>query len=98
MFKDARGLEPGATRELQGGYRFILYKVKPGEAVKFGPLGYAAAAIRSYGRFQRARSEGKISAGTRFQVSLPTSIAVVMTFSDPQVSSADLADLRGPSQ
>ena len=84
VFKDASGLEPGATRELQGGYRFILYKVKPGEAVKFGPLGYAAAAIRSYEDFKRARSEGKIPAGTRFQVSLPTSIAVVMTFSDPQ--------------
>jgi hypothetical protein len=84
VFKNAKGLEPGSTRELQGGYRFILYKVKPGETVEFGPLGYAAAAIRSYDDFKRARSEGKIPAGTRFQVSLPTSIAVVMTFSDPE--------------
>ena len=84
VFKNAKGLEPGSTRELQGGYRFILYKVKPGETVKFGPLGYAAAAIRSYEDFKRARSEGKIPTGTRFQVSLPTPIAVVMTFSDPQ--------------
>jgi len=58
--------------------------VKPGQTVKFGPLGYAAAAIRSYEDFKRARSKGKIPAGTRFQVSLPTPIAVVMTFSDPQ--------------
>src|SRR5580693_8282404 len=84
VFKNAKGLEPGSTRDLQGGYRFILYKVKPGETVKFGSLGYAAAAIRSYEDFKRARSEGKIRAGTRFQVSLPTPIAVVMTFSDPQ--------------
>ena len=84
VFKDAKGLEPGSTRELQGGYKFILYRVKPGETVKFGPLGYAAAAIRSYEDFKRARSEGKIPSGTRFQVSLPTPIAVVMTFSDPQ--------------
>ena len=84
VFKKAKGLEPGSTQDLQGGYRFILYKVKPGETVKFGPLGYAAAAIRSYEDFKRARSEGKIRAGTRFQVSLPTPIAVVMTFSDPQ--------------
>lgn len=42
VFKNAKGLEPGSTRELQGGYHFILYKVKPGETVKFGPLGYAA--------------------------------------------------------
>ena len=84
VFKNAEGLEPGSTRDLQGGYRFILYKVKPGETVKFGPLGYAAAAIRSYEDFKRARSEGKIPTGTRFQVSLPTPVAVVMTFSDPQ--------------
>ena len=84
VFKNAKGLEPGTTRELQGGYRFILYKVKSGETVKFGPLGYAAAAIRSYADFKLARSAGKIPTGTRFQVSLPTPIAVVMTFSDPQ--------------
>ena len=84
VFKNAKGLEPGSTRELQGGYHFILYKVKPGENVKFGPLGYAASAIRSYEDFKRARSEGKIPAGTRFQVSLPTPIAVVMSFSEPQ--------------
>jgi hypothetical protein len=84
VFKSAKGLEPGSTRELQGGYHFILYKVKPGENVKFGPLRYAASAIRSYEDFKRARSEGKIPAGTRFQVSLPTPIAVVMSFSEPQ--------------
>lgn len=84
VFKNAKGLEPGSTRELQGGYHFILYKVKPGENVKFGPLGYAASAIRSYEDFKRTRSEGKIPAGTRFQVSLPTPIAVVMSFSEPQ--------------
>ena len=78
-----KGLEPGSTRELQGGYHFILYKVKPGETVKFGPLGYAAAAINSYDDFKRARSDGQIPSGTRFQVSLPTPIAVVMTFTEP---------------
>jgi hypothetical protein len=84
VFKKAKGLEPGSTRELRGRYRSILYKVKPGGRVKFGPLGYAAVAIRSYEDFKRARSEGKIPAGTRFQVSLPTPIAVVMTFTEPE--------------
>ena len=84
VFKNAKGLEPCSTRVSQGGYHLILYKVKPGENVKFGPLGYAAAAIRSYEDFKRARSEGKIPAGTRFQVSLPTPIAVVMTFTEPE--------------
>jgi methionine synthase II (cobalamin-independent) len=83
VFKNARGLEAGSTRELQGGYRFILYRMKPGETVKFGPLGYAAAAIESYDAFKRARSEGKIPKDTRFQVSLPTPIAVVMSFTEP---------------
>src|SRR5262249_10988202 len=31
VFKNAKGPEPGSTRELQGGYHFILYKVKPGK-------------------------------------------------------------------
>jgi methionine synthase II (cobalamin-independent) len=84
VFKNAQGLEPGSTRELMGAYKFTLYRVKPGETVKFGPLGYAAAAIRSYEDFKRARSEGKLPAGTRFQVSLPTPIAVVMTFTEPE--------------
>jgi hypothetical protein len=84
VFKKAKGLEPGSTRELQGGYRFTLYRVSHGQAVKFGPLGYSAAAIKSYEDFKRVRSEGKIPAETRFQVSLPTPIAVVMAFSDPQ--------------
>ena len=48
VVKDAKGLEPGSTRDLQGGYKFTLYKTKPGIEVKFGPLGYAAAAIASF--------------------------------------------------
>ena len=79
----ARGLEPGSTRELQGGYKFTLYKTKPREVVEFGELGYAAAAIESYQEFKRAQASGKISANTRFQVSLPTPIAVVLSFCEP---------------
>ncbi len=83
VMKKAKGLEPGSTRPLQGGYLFQLYNVKPGAAIEFGPLGYAAAAISSYQDFKKARAAGRISAGTRFQVSLPTPIAVVLTFSEP---------------
>jgi len=80
VLKEAKGLEPGSTRDLQGGYKFILYRAKPGSAVEFGPLGYAAAAIGSYQEFKRARAGGKVSTSTRFQVSLPTPIAVVLSF------------------
>lgn len=85
VIKTAKGLEKGGTRELQGGYHFQLYQVAPGgeKSVAFGPLGYASAAISSYQVFKKMRTEGKISTGTRFQVSLPTPIAVVMSFCEP---------------
>ncbi|WP_417564173.1 hypothetical protein [Microbacterium sp.] len=44
------------------------------------PLGYAAAAEESYAIFRRLRDEGAIAAGVRFQVSLPTPLAVVGAF------------------
>lgn len=49
-------------------------------AIVLPPLGYAAAAIDSYGVFARLREEGAIAAGTRFQVSLPTPLAVISSF------------------
>jgi hypothetical protein len=57
--------------------------VKPGATVELGSLGYAAAAIRSYEDFKKARAAGKLPASARFQVSLPTPLAVVLTFSEP---------------
>ncbi|GAA1947782.1 hypothetical protein [Agromyces allii] len=43
-------------------------------------LGYADAAIESWGVFDRLRAEGAIAPETRFQVSLPTPAAVVGAF------------------
>ncbi|MFE5407588.1 hypothetical protein [Microbacterium sp. NPDC056569] len=48
--------------------------------IEFPPLGYAAAAIESYALFRRLRDEGAVPAGVRFQVSLPTPLAVVGAF------------------
>jgi hypothetical protein len=48
--------------------------------IEFPPLGYAAAAIESYALFRRLRGEGAVSEGVRFQVSLPTPLAVVGAF------------------
>jgi hypothetical protein len=83
VMKSAKGLEPGGTRAVEGGPPFQLYKVKPGATIEFGSLGYAATAVRSYEDFKRIRAASKIAAGTRFQVSLPTPIAVVLLFSEP---------------
>jgi hypothetical protein len=90
VMKNAKGLEPGGSREIQGGYRFTLYKVKNSRTadIEIGPLGYAAAALESYEDFKRLRSQGRITAGTRFQVSLPTPIAVVMSFCEPEAIGA----------
>ncbi|MFK3835341.1 hypothetical protein [Microbacterium sp. NPDC087868] len=44
------------------------------------PLGYASAAIESYEVFRRLREEGVIAEGTRFEVALPTPLAVISSF------------------
>ncbi len=56
---------------------------KPGvdaASVDFGPLGYAEAALESWQVFRQLRAEGTIPARVRFQVSLPTPIAVIGAF------------------
>jgi hypothetical protein len=78
--KSAQGLEVGGERQLQGGIRNPRYKVKEGqkpEDVKFGRLGYADNALESYKIFKRLQALGKIPSGVRFQVCLPTPLAVL---------------------
>ena len=48
--------------------------------IELPPLGYADAARESYAIFVRLREEGVIPAGIRFQVSLPTPVAVISSF------------------
>ncbi|MBI2149288.1 MAG: hypothetical protein HYU27_01620 [Acidobacteria bacterium] len=50
------------------------------EEIHFGELGYAREARSSYEDFLAARAAGRIPASARFQVSLPTPLAVVMPF------------------
>jgi SAM-dependent methyltransferase len=52
--------------------------------VVLGSLGFAGAAIASYGIFSRLKLEGVIPAHVRFQVSLPTPLAPVSAFIDPE--------------
>ncbi|MFE6997153.1 hypothetical protein ACFVAE_14395 [Microbacterium sp. NPDC057659] len=49
-------------------------------SIELPPLGYAAAALESYEIFRRLRAEGAIAEGVRFQVSLPTPLAVVSSY------------------
>lgn len=54
-----------------------------GDAVVLPALGYAAAAVDSYGAFTALREAGVIPAGVRFEVALPTPAAVTAVFVVP---------------
>jgi hypothetical protein len=51
-------------------------------------LGYAAGATESYPLFKRLRDEGKFAPDARFQVSLPTQVAIVGVYIDPAQQAA----------
>jgi hypothetical protein len=64
-----------------------LYRLKdPGASseLEFEPLSYATEAITSYQLFTSLKNDGVIPPSTRFQVSLPTPIAVIMAFVIPE--------------
>ncbi|MFC8599592.1 hypothetical protein, partial [Isoptericola sp. NPDC057191] len=61
----------------------VLDSSVPADELRFGPLGYAEAAIASYADFVALRAEGVIAPGTRFQVCLPSPLAAVTTFVAP---------------
>jgi hypothetical protein len=48
--------------------------------IRVPALGYSAAALESYAVFRRLRDEGVIPEGTRFEVALPTPVAVISSF------------------
>lgn len=66
-------LAPGVTQ--------AVFKVAdPTKPVEFGALRYASEAIKSYRDFAALKAAGRIAPGTRFQVSLPTPLAVIASF------------------
>lgn len=67
------------------------YRVKPGidpATVRFGELGYAAAARDSYAVFARLIEEGVIPATTRFLVAMPTPLAFLQVLVAPDQRAA----------
>lgn len=56
--------------------------------LRLPPLGYAEAALESYARFVALRDAGIVPDGARFQVSLPTPLAVVAAFFPPEQHAA----------
>lgn len=66
-----------------GGVGLSLLRLKPNtppEDIYFPELGYAREARTSYTDFLAARKRGDLDAKTRFQVSLPTPVAVISAF------------------
>jgi hypothetical protein len=67
-------------------YSMPVFALRPGiraEDIEFGDLGYASAAIGSYATFVQLRDAGVIAPGIRFQVSLPTPLALLLLFVNP---------------
>jgi hypothetical protein len=60
-----------------------FYRIKSGidpKTIRYPALGFAEEALRSYAIFSRLKKSGIIPAGTRFQVSVPTVLAILSGF------------------
>jgi hypothetical protein len=71
-----------ALRQLPAAGPFPVFVLNPEHRgpVAFGALGYAKAALESYAVFRRLREARRLPADLRFQVSLPTPLAVVAQY------------------
>ena len=68
-------------------HRALRLRVRDGESLdtlRFDDLGYAEAAISSYGIFARRKRDGQVLPHCRFQVSLPTPLAPIAAFVAPE--------------
>ncbi len=75
-----RDLDGGVSRE---NHLFVLNPDMPLDEIEFRPLGYAKAAIDSFAVFEQTQAEGKIPAGVRFQVCMPTPFATGLLYFHP---------------
>jgi len=86
VFGKVAALEPVGTVPIPGGIVFTKYGVRADSnpsSVSFGTLGYAECALQSYAQFRALKASNAIPQSTRFQVSLPTPLAVVFAFMSP---------------
>ncbi len=79
-----------ALQQLPSAGPFPVFVLNPDHRgpVTFGALGYAKAALDSYAVFRKLREAGRIPAGMRFQVSLPTPLAVVAQYIEASAQAA----------
>ncbi|MEQ8699483.1 MAG: hypothetical protein RLT05_23365, partial [Bauldia litoralis] len=85
-FEGAAFLEAVGHKQLPGfddTVERIFYKLKDGADpadLDFGELGYAREALASWTLFERMVEAGRIGRDVRFQVSIPTPVALLTTF------------------
>ena len=77
LLLEAPEFESADERAGRFGARLQLRSGVSGDEISFPELGYRAAAIESYEVFARLKDEGVIGQGVRFQVCLPTPVAVI---------------------
>lgn len=94
IFRNTKGLHSeGASGYTQRVSDFEAFGIDEGvkvDQISIPGFGYAEAAVESYATFCGLRSEGLIPEGARFQVSLPTTLALLV----PMISSEDCAALE----
>lgn len=71
-------LERGYGSAAKRGYTFRLAEGADPATISFGNIGYADAAIASFGAFDAAQKSGEIPAHIRFQVSLPSPVSPIL--------------------
>jgi hypothetical protein len=77
----AKNLKMHHQFDIAPGVAQTVYEVADlSKPVEFPALNYAAAAKDSYRQFTELKKAGKIAATTKFQVSLPTAVAVLSGF------------------
>lgn len=67
------------------------FRVRPGfpaAAVRFGELGYAAAAIESHGVFRELKASGRLAPDCRMQIGMATALSVVGQYVDAEFQAA----------
>ena len=85
--------DPDGAHRKNSGFRLLVLAdgVKPSD-LRFGELGYAREARASYQDFLAARARGDFAKGARFQVCLPTAMAVIRGFcTGPDVAAIEHA-------
>ena len=78
-----------AEEVLLGGEQVLLekFRIREGQkhqSVQVGELGYAREAVKSFAVFSRLRDQGIIPPGIRFQMSLPSAVAVCSVLIAPR--------------